>query len=44
MNRDEPGGDQVNKMMEEVSVCDAIDGGVGGKKEKEDIGDVSNTT
>lgn len=28
-------------MMEEVGVSDAVDGGVGGKKEEGEIGDVA---
>jgi hypothetical protein len=41
MNRDQPGGDDVHEVVEEVSVGDAVDGGVDGEKEEEEVGDVA---
>jgi hypothetical protein len=41
MNRDQPGGDDIHEVVEEVSVGDAVDGGVDGEKEEEEVGDVA---
>lgn len=41
MNRDEPGGDQIDQVMKQIGVSDAIDCGIGGKKEEGDVGDIA---
>ena len=41
MNRDEPGGDQIDQVMKQIGVSDAIDCGIGGKKDEGDVGDVA---
>lgn len=38
MHQDEPGAETVNEVVQEVSVGDAIDGGVDGEGEEEDVG------
>lgn len=40
MYGDQPGSYNVNEVMEEVCVGDAIHGGVDGEEEEEDIGNV----
>ena len=39
MDGDEPGGDKVDKVMQDVGVRDAVDGGVQGEEEEEGVGD-----
>ncbi len=41
MHGDEPGGDEVDEVVQEVGVGDAIDGGVEGKGEEEGGGQVA---
>lgn len=41
MNRNEPGRDQIHKVMEEIGVGDAVDGSIAGEKEEEKVGDVA---
>lgn len=41
MDGDEPGGDEIDQVMENIRVCDAIYGGVNGEKEEDQIGDVA---
>ena len=43
MYGDEPGGDEVDKVMEEVGVGDAIDGGVDSEEKEQNIGYVAET-
>jgi len=38
---DEPCRDEVDEMVEEVGVGDAVNGGVDGKEEEEDVGYVA---
>jgi len=37
VNGEEPGGEEVEKVVQAVSVSDAVDGGVDGGKEGQDI-------
>ena len=39
MDGDEPGGDEVADVVQEVGVGDAVDGGVEGEEEEERVGD-----
>ena len=41
MDEEEPGAERVDHVMQAVGVCDAVDGGVEGKGEPEDVGYVS---
>lgn len=41
MNRDQPCTNQVDEMVQHISVRDAVDGGVGGEDEEDGVGDVS---
>jgi len=38
---DEPGADDVDEVMQEVGIGDAVDGGVDGEDEEEDVGGVA---
>lgn len=42
MDGDEPGAEDVDKVVEEVSVCNAVNGRVAGEDEEEDVGYVWN--
>lgn len=41
VHEDEPSGDQIGEVVEEVGVGDAIDCGADGEEEHEDISDVA---
>lgn len=43
MDGDEPGGGEVDEVVEHVGVGDAVDGGVDGDEEVEDAGEVAET-
>lgn len=40
---DEPGGDEINEMVEEIGVRDAVSSGIEGEEEEEEVGDVAYT-
>lgn len=41
MNGDEPGAEDVGQVVQQVGVGDAVDGGVGGEREEERVGEVA---
>lgn len=40
---DEPGGDEINEMVEQVGVCDTVSSGIEREEEEEDVGHVADT-
>lgn len=40
---DEPGGDEINEMVEKVGVRDAVSSGIECEEEEEEVGDVADT-
>ncbi len=43
MDGDEPGGDEIYEVVEEISVCDAVGGGIEGEEEEEEAGNIADT-
>lgn len=43
MDGDEPCGDEIDEVVEEVGVGDAVDGGEDCEEEEEEAGDVANS-
>lgn len=41
MDGDEPRRDNVDELVEQISVRDAVDGGIDGEEEEEDVGYVA---
>lgn len=41
MNGDEPGGDDIDELVQKVGVGDAVDSGVDGEDDEENAGDVA---
>jgi hypothetical protein len=42
VDEEEPGEEGVYEVMQAVGVCDAVDGGVEGEGEREDVGEEAN--
>ena len=40
---DEPGGDEINEMVEKVGVCDTVSSGIEREEEEEEVGHVADT-